>query len=66
MSADDRETVTPREPKKDWRAGEFTTLADSHTAEEGVTYSKGDPLALHESEATPLANAGSIASPNGM
>ena len=56
----------PGEPKRIWPAGEYTLLVDSHTTEEGVTYSKGDTLALHEREATRLGNAGSIATPNGM
>jgi hypothetical protein len=56
----------PWEPKKLWRAGEYTLLADSHTAENQVTYFKGDTLALSEREATRLGNAGAIASPDGM
>jgi hypothetical protein len=56
----------PWELKKLWRAGEYTLLADSHTAEDGLTYSKGDTLALSEREATRLGNAGVIAPPDGM
>ena len=56
----------PWELKKLWRAGEYTLLADSHTAEDGLTYSKGDTLVLSEREATRLGNAGVIAPPDGM
>jgi hypothetical protein len=54
------------QPDRIWPAGEYTLLADRHTTEEGVTYSKGDTLALREREATRLGNAGAIASPEGM
>ncbi len=56
----------PWERKKLWAAGEYTLLLDSYTAEDGVTYSKGDALALSQWEATRLGNAGAIASPDGM
>ena len=56
----------PWELKKLWPAGEYTLLADSHTAENRVTYSKGDTILLSGSEATRLGNAGSIASPSSM
>jgi hypothetical protein len=49
-----------------WSAGQYTLLADLHTAENGFTYSKGDTLSLSEREATRLGNAGTIASPDGM
>ncbi len=54
------------ELKKLWSAGEYTLLADSHTTEDGVPYSRGDTLSLSEREATRLGNAGTIASPDGM
>ncbi len=41
--------------KELWPAGEYTLLGDAITAEEGLTYSRGDTLALGESEATRLA-----------
>jgi hypothetical protein len=51
----------PRESKKLWPAGEYTLLATSYTAEDGLTtYSKGDTLALGGREATRLGNAGAI------
>jgi hypothetical protein len=50
----------PREQKKLWPAGEYTLLTDSHTAEDGVTYSKGDALVLGEREATRLGDTGAI------
>ncbi len=56
----------PWERKKVWPAGEYTLLADSHEAGDGVAYSKGDTIALSEREATRLGNAGTIASPDGM
>ncbi len=56
----------PWEMKRLWPAGEYTLLADSHTAEDGLTYLKADILVLSEREATRLGNAGIIASPNGM
>ncbi len=56
----------PWEPKKLWPAGEYTLLAGSHTAEDRVTYSKGDTISLSEREATRLGSAGTIASPDGM
>jgi hypothetical protein len=56
----------PGQPDRIWPAGEYTLLVDSHTIEEGVTYSKGDTLALRGREATRLGNAGSIASTGGM
>ena len=56
----------PWELKRLWPAGDYTILADSHTAEDRVTYSKGDTLALNQWEATRLGNAGVIASPSSM
>jgi hypothetical protein len=56
----------PWELKRLWPAGEYTMLADAHTAEDRVTYSKGDTLALREKEATRLGNARVIASPSSM
>jgi hypothetical protein len=56
----------PWEWQKLWPAGEYTLLADSHTADDQVTYSKGDTIALSEREATRLGNAGVIASPGSM
>jgi hypothetical protein len=50
----------PREQKKLWPTGEYTLLADSHTAEDGVTYSKGDTLVLGEKEATCLGDTEAI------
>jgi hypothetical protein len=51
----------PRESKKLWPAGEYTLLATSYTAEDGLTtYSKGDTLTLGRREATRLGNAGAI------
>ena len=58
--------VRPWEVKRLWPAGEYTLLADSHTAQDRVTYSKGDTLALSEREATWLGNAGVVAPPDGM
>jgi hypothetical protein len=54
------------QPDRIWPAGEYTLLTDSHTTQEGVTYSKGETLTLRDREATRLGNAGSIASPGGM
>ena len=54
------------EPWRIWRAGDYTLLVDSHTAEDGITYSRGDTLALREREATLLGNRGAIAAPGGM
>jgi hypothetical protein len=54
------------QPDRIWSAGEYTLLTDSHTTQEGVTYSKGETLTLRDREATRLGNAGSIASPGGM
>jgi hypothetical protein len=56
----------PWELKRLWPAGEYTLLTDSHTGENGVTFSRGDTLVLSEREATRLGNAGVIASPDGM
>jgi hypothetical protein len=56
---------SPGEPDRIWPAGTYTLLTDSHTTEEGITYSKGDTLVLDERQATRLGNAGSIASPEG-
>jgi hypothetical protein len=52
--------------KKFWPAGEYTLLTDSHTTEDGVTYSKGDTLTLGEREATRLGDTGVIAPPASM
>ena len=54
------------ELRKLWSAGQYTLLADSYTADDGLAYSRGDTLSLGEIEATRLGNAGTIASPNGM
>jgi hypothetical protein len=54
------------EAKKIWSAGEYTLLADSHTADDGVKYSKGETLALSETAATRLGNAGVIAAPSSI
>lgn len=54
------------ELKRLWPAGEYTLLVDSYAAEDGVTYSKGDTLALNQWEATRLGNKGAIASPSSM
>ena len=54
------------ELKRLWPAGEYTLLADSYAAEDGVTYSKGDTLALNQWEATRLGNEKAIASPTSM
>jgi hypothetical protein len=54
------------ELKRLWPAGEYTLLVDSYTAEDRVTYSKGDTLALNQWEATRLGNDGAIASPSSM
>ncbi len=56
----------PWEPQRIWPTGEYTLLADFHTAEDGLTYSKGESLALSEREATRLGNAGAIAPPDSM
>jgi hypothetical protein len=56
----------PWEPKKFWPVGEYTLLVDTYTADDGVTYSKGDTLALSQWEATKLGNAGVIASSGSM
>jgi hypothetical protein len=56
----------PWELKRLWPSGEYTLLVDAHTAENGVTHSKGDILALNQWEATRLGNAGSIAPPSSM
>ena len=40
----------PWEPQRIWPRGEYTLLADSHTAEDGLTYSKGETIALSERE----------------
>jgi hypothetical protein len=56
----------PWERRRLWPAGEYTLLADSHTAEDGVAYSKGDTLALSEREAMRLGNSGAIAPPASM
>jgi hypothetical protein len=56
----------PWELKRLWPAGEYTLLADSHTAEDGLTYSKGETVSLNEREATRLGNAGVVASPGSM
>jgi hypothetical protein len=56
----------PGEPSRIWAAGEYTLLADSHTTEGGITYSKGAIITLGERQATRLGNAGTIASPGGM
>jgi len=54
------------ERPKLWPSGEYTLLADSYTAENRATYSKGDTLALRQWEATRLGNKGAIASPTSM
>ena len=54
------------EAKKIWSAGEYTLLADTHTADDGVTYAKGDTLVLNEREATKLGYMGVIGPPDGM
>ena len=54
------------ELKRLWPAGEYTLLVDSYTAEDRVTYSKGDTLTLNQWEATRLGNEGAIASPSSM
>lgn len=56
----------PWETMKFWIAGEYTLLVDSYTAEDGVTYSKGDTLTLGQWEATKLGNTGAIAFPSSM
>jgi hypothetical protein len=56
----------PWERKRLWPSGEYTLLVDSHTAENGVTYSKGDILALNQWEATRLGNTGAVAPPSSM
>jgi hypothetical protein len=55
-----------RELERIWPAGEYTLLADSHTAEDRVTYSKGATLTLSQGEATRLGNSGVISPPGGM
>ena len=52
------------ELKRLWPSGEYTLLADSYAAEDRVTYSKGDTLALIQWEATRLGNGGAIAPPS--
>ena len=54
------------ELKRLWPAGEYTLLVDSYTAQDRVTYSKGDTLALDQWEATRLGNEGAIAFPSSM
>jgi hypothetical protein len=54
------------ELKRLWPAGEYTLLADSYAAEDGVTYSKGDTLTLSQWEATRLGNEKAVASPSSM
>ena len=54
------------ERTKLWPSGEYTLLADSYTAENRATYSKGDTLALNQWEATRLGNEGAIAPPSSM
>lgn len=49
-----------------WPAGEYTLLGDAITAEDGVSYSMGDTLALGEREATRLGDTGVIAPPASM
>jgi hypothetical protein len=49
------------EGTKLWPSGEYTLLADSYTAENRATYSKGDTLALNQWDATRLGNEGAIA-----
>jgi hypothetical protein len=56
----------PWELKRLWPASEYTLLVDSYTAEDRVTYSKGDTLALNQREATRLGNEGAVASPSSM
>lgn len=56
----------PWERKKVWPAGEYTLLADSHEADDGVTYSRGDTITLGKREATRLGNTGAVASPDSM
>jgi hypothetical protein len=56
----------PWERKRPWLAGEYTLLVDSYAAEDGVTYLRGDTLALDQWEATRLGNKGAIASPTSM
>jgi hypothetical protein len=56
----------PWEPQRIWPRGEYTLLADSHTAEDGLTYAKGESLTLGAREATRLGNAGAIAPPDSM
>ena len=54
------------ELKKLWPAGEYTLLADSHTTENGLPYSKGETLSLSQWEATKLGNDGAVAAPASM
>jgi hypothetical protein len=54
------------ELKRLWTSGEYTLLVDSYAAEDGVTYSKGDTLALNQWEATRLGNERAIAPPSSM
>jgi hypothetical protein len=56
----------PWERKRLWPAGDYTLLVDSYTAEDRVTYSRGDALALNQWEATRLGDEGAIASPSSM
>jgi hypothetical protein len=56
----------PWELRRFWPAGEYTLLADSHTAEDGLTYLKGTLISLGEREATRLGNAGDIGPPDSM
>jgi hypothetical protein len=56
----------PWDRMKLWPAGAYTLLADSYTAQDRVTYSRGDTLALNEVEATRLGNAGVIAFPDSV
>jgi hypothetical protein len=56
----------PWELTRLWLAGEYTVLVDSHTAEDGLTYSKGTVVSLSEREATRLGNAGVIVPPDSM
>jgi hypothetical protein len=57
---------SPGEPDRIWPAGTYTLLTDSHTTEEGITYSKGDTIVLDERQATRLGNVGTIAPPGGV
>jgi hypothetical protein len=55
----------PWEVKRLWPAGEYTVLVDSQSAEDGLTYSKGETISLSERDATRLGNARVIAVPDG-